>query len=432
MATGVDQPGGVPGTSPITVEDDAASANGLYYTFAEVFASPYGADFPGLGTTPESYRGIVQLVNGDGVGSATTTIKETNATLICDAGRPITVNPIGSPNRYLIFGEKIVGPNGKPSGKSGCRLVFEGSAVSWSGTVQLYGCQVRCSGTFNYFPGTSGLEGEFVDTIIDCGGSMSLGLPSTGKVKLLFNLDITLTGASTTTVNNLNSDYAERITLFGNTQRLLFTGNSVRVRDIIFGGSPTVSDVRIASATNQWDLAEPIWSGNATQADSSLANSTYINEWWRYLPVSLEGTTGLRVEAVPIKVLDIDLAEVLPLTYTDSEGRIAYGASDLITENCLKVRRGKRTSSVWAWEKRGPFTVRVNMDGVTLPQYAGYEKKFDFSFISQTGGDQYRPLFDVLWLDPPVVAAPQEPILVEDVPAAVPSELRFQVAVPSE
>jgi len=399
MAVGVDQAGG-PGTD-ITYEDNASSANGLYYTFAEVFASPFGAEFTGLGTSPESYRALVSLVNGDGGGTATTTLKETNATLTCDLGKPLNISPIGSANRTMQFGEKILGPNGKPSGKNGCRLVFENSSISWAGIVKAYATQIRCSGTFNYFPGTAGLPGEFVDVIIDTGGSIGLGLPATGKVDLLFNVDISLYGGGTTVVANINSNYAERITIFGTGQRLISTPNAVRVRDLILGGTPTVADVNISSAVNEWDIAEPIWSGNAPQANSNLANSAYINEWWRWLPVTQEERTGAFIASVPLKVLDVDGTEVLPLTYTDVNGMISYGASDLITQNCLKVRRGKRTSSVWAWQKRGPFRVRVNLDGATLGQYPGYEKYFDFEYTSQTGGDQYRPLFPVLWLRGP-------------------------------
>jgi len=93
-------------------------------------------------------------------------------------------------------------------------------------------------------------------------------------------------------------------------------------------------------------------------------------------------------------VLRADGTEVVPLTYTNALGLISYGASDLITQNSVKVIRWKRTAGVEAYSELGPFTVRLNMDGNVLPQYLPREIVFVWPRTTDAFGDTLLPVYD--------------------------------------
>ena len=393
MGVGIEQLGGA-GTI-VTYEDNASAANGLYYTLTEINAflvalpSP---DWPALGTTPVSYRGTVELQNGDGSGTAVTTLKETNATVISDAFSQLSTSAVGSANRTLQFGEKVVGPNGKPMGKDGCRLVFQGGSFSWFGTVKVYGSHIRCA-SLSVLPSSLGLSTEIIDTHIDTSGSPQFGNVS-GPIEYMARVSIALTGAAGTSVGSFNTLNSEDIQIIGTTQRLLSSSLVLRVRGLTLSGTPTVADARIQSGTNAWDLNEFTPTDAVAQFQSSVANSAYINIWAPYSPYVYDLGTNLPIANMPVTLLDKNGATVVPVSYTDANGLISFGSSDLITEDSVKVKRWRTVSSVGEYEELGPFTARLNMDGTILNGYLGTTFSFIWPRRTSAYGDTLLPLYD--------------------------------------
>ena len=156
----------------ILVEDDAnadASLDGIAgsYSFADLALKglPSG-DYADLtaalsATLQKRYGSRASIQNGDGVGTAVTTIKDMNSGLILDSGKTIAVSGVGRANRYLELGERIDGV--KPSAKNGCELIV-GGTLNYQGNFKLYGTTLQAIGTsLTLNPFVPGLVGEIVE-----------------------------------------------------------------------------------------------------------------------------------------------------------------------------------------------------------------------------------------------------------------------------
>ena len=379
-------------------EDDTngdASLDGIAgsYSFKD-FAIKDGVNCVDLATSHQSYRGVASIQIGDG-GSAVTSLQDTNASIIFDASRSLATSAAsGVSGRTLRLGSKIVGANGKPTGRDGCKVVQQASGTL-RGIVQLYATHIRQQvGTFAIQPGASGLACEIVDCILEALGGVALGV--TGQeLALIYNLDITLLGTLTShAITQWNVLNAERVTVMGNTPYLISTAGSVRVRDLVMGGTPTISDLHKTGST-EWDLVEPFFTAAAPQVDLGTG---FVNQWWRFLPHVVDIIDRSNVANCPVRLLDVNGAELLPTTYTSSQGLITYGGTDPITKDTVKVRRG--TGSPFVWTEFSPVTARFNLDGAVLPKYTGLQVTFPWPRLTGAFGDQFLPCLDEVPLVP--------------------------------
>lgn len=373
-------------------EDNAnadANADGINgeYSFKD-FALKDAVNCVDLVTSHQSYRGVAGIQVGDGAGTALTTLKDKNASIIFNASRTLGVSSVGQSNHTIELGTKILGPNGKPSGRDGCKVVAQ-AITTLRGAVRLYGCHWK-QGTSNFSvtPGVVGLLGELIDCIIDSVGTVALGAAAS-ELAEVFNLDITLTGAGASgVVTQWNVLKAQRVTIFtvsGN--QCIATGGTVRVRDLILGGSPGTADLR-NTGVGEWDLNDTIWTGNGPQVSST---NNYINDWRPWQRTAINGNTLAPYANLPMLVLDKNGAIVVPLTYTDAQGNLNYGTTDPVTASSIKARRIIGVTSP-VWEELGPFTARYNLDGATLPQVLGHQEKFNFPRVTGAFGDQLQSI----------------------------------------
>lgn len=408
MADGVSQPGGA-GTT-ISIQNDThadADLDGIndVYSFNDIvlkgLASGDAID-TGCNTADRTIRLRASLQNGDGVGTAATTLKDSNVSVIFDNTKALACSTVGSASRTFEFGEQILGPNGKPSGRNGVKIVA-GASMTLRGIMKFFGCTLRSTtGSLNLIPGSQGLGGLIYNCIFFCQTTFAIGQDSTGRFLNIYNLDLVCNAASPSfVISNWGADQAERVTVAcASPARFVSTGARLRVKDMVFIGSPTEADVN-STGVQDWDFIEPIWSGNIKQVFGFVAG-TYLNEWWRWLPIVIAAESSpAKLQNIPIKVLDKDGADLTGVLYTDSEGLVTYNLVDAtlgIFDDVLKARRFSGTAA--AWEERGPFTVRVNLDGVVRTDYLGTQYQFNFPRRTQTGGDQFAPIFDVIRLVP--------------------------------
>lgn len=373
MAVGVTQPGGA-GTT-IYIYDDASSASGTGYTFTEISAA-FPADFVDNGTNRRSYRAKVSLQIGDtGVGTATTTLTDTRATVIWDNTKTLLTRATQTGSWYLRLGTKI-GTGDQASGVDGCDLTF-GAAVTWPRQAYLYGCTMRqTAGAFQQ----SSLNGasEYVNCIFQSSASgttpMSFGTFGGSEFDNIYNLDI----SHTTTAQVMSNFYAfsaERVTVAcaAPTTFLNTSGISVSIKDLAMFGSPTQSDLRWTSpaTARDWVLVRPKWTGNAPKFSAGNSTShlagdeTY--EYWLYDVKCVDGA-GAGVSGIPVRLTDT-LGNVQVDTTTDTNGRVSFGSG--ITANAVAVMDHYSVSGVYTQRHRGPFLCEVN-----LPSQTGYNNNY--------------------------------------------------------
>lgn len=415
MAAGITQPGGA-GTT-IQMEDntnaDADLDVGLgvdLYTLEDIVLKGLASgDAIDLGTNPadKAWRLRASLQNGDNVGSQPTTLRGKNCTVCFDATKTYSVSTVGASNRRTEFGDKITSPNGKPGGKNGIKFIMAATST-WRGQIFIYGSLIATTvGNINLIPGIN--AGEIINAILQAPGTFAIGQSTTGNLSLVYNLDIVCTSASPANViANWGADQAERVTVECSTpQRFISTGAVLRIRDLVLIGAPTITDL-LHSSTSDWDLIEPVYSGAALQIQTASAGR-YVNEWWRWLPILISASSGAsKIANVPVRLLDLDGVDLLgsgasAIQYTDSQGLIAYNPVDptlTIFDNVIKARRFVGGASA-AWEGRGPFTARFNLDGAILPGYLGTQFQFDFPRrIYGAAQEQLSPVLDVVRLQP--------------------------------
>ena len=389
MAAGCTQPGGA-GTT-ILIEDDThgdAGGDGSY-SFLDI-ATKFPADFVDLGTTPKTYRGKVSVTNGDGVGTSTTTLKDSNCTVIFDAGKTYSVSSTGRSNRFTEFGVKVSGT--KSSGRSGVRLSLGSGTLNIQGNGKFYGSILEAVALLTVAPGASGLTYELYNCLLSAGTSISLGNAS-GAVPTAYNVDMIGASGAAAAVTNFNVTTAERITIGLNSPGLrhIQSGSLIQAKDmVLIGVASGGSSVRNTGAS-PWDLVSPTWDQGAAIND---ATSTTVNEWWPYDVFVISGTSA-PIAGIPVTLYDRTSTAVVDTT-TTATVRIVFGSG--VTANCVKVV----SYALGVSDYRGPFTARINQGSgrnLNWPQRTiVYDQPTSASW---SGGIQYQDVFDIIQLEPP-------------------------------
>jgi hypothetical protein len=426
VANGITQPG-VAGTT-IFLQDDThadASLDGVAgsYTLSDIVAKALASgDAISNGTFQRSYRMKASIFNGDNAGTAATTFKETNCGIFFDSGKTYTVVPTGSANRRTEFGTLVEGASGKPSGRDGVQMVC-GTSLTFRGQILLYGSYIRTtSGAITLAPSSAGLAGEVINCIFQSAGSVLVGNDATGKLQRVYDLKILSSAASSAgAVTQWGADSAERITIVTNTANNFIRSTSrIRIKDLVLIGTLTgivPFDLNNISSFD-WDLVNPTFSGNTPQYDNS--SISYINEWFGFDVLTVNGDTGAIVSGIPIQIYD-SFGTLVIDAVTDADGRISYGTVGDITENALKVRRLRKLE--YAFDDFYPFHIIANSGTGSNPAFA--EQDYYINWASRDlpngYGKQFSPMLEVIYLAPPQApAAPPAPMTIEQIP--VPAE----------
>ncbi len=417
--------------TPMTFQDDTlpdASLDALAgsYSFLDLALKCPGT-MVDLGTTQKSFRGLGTIQNGDGVGTAVTTLQDKNATVLFDSGKTYQLSAVGLANRWTKLGTKIQGASGNPGGRQGCALHL-GGLTTLRGNFQLYGTILRQvgSGSILLTPQAAGLTSEVIDCLIETtSGASNVQFGSgAGNIQVVYNTIVVLGG--TGVLNNILVDDCELLTVVvtGTNQYFINTAATFTVADPILIGTPAVADIRYTGAAEA-HLINPTWSGNAPQ---NLVATNYLNQWFDFDVLAADTTTGAVVSSVPIRVYDKNSVLLLD-ALTDAQGWITFGTGLFMDR--LKVARhlGSPTSVL---EEMGPFTISVNEGVGALSGYAGYNYKFTWPYrnLPSGYGKQYARVMELIRMYPPTAPVLPTPVLYGDVPIALDGEIRYEDELP--
>jgi hypothetical protein len=388
MAVGVTQPGGV-GTT-IFVFDNASAADTIAYHFAEISAA-FPADFVDNGTTPKSYRSKVSLQVGDtGVGTAATTLSDTNVTVIFDATKQLVYRNTQLSSWSTVFGTKT-GTGNQASGRSGVNIYSSGTITTIRGNIQLYGSRITATGRLTINNALTGLTGDVVNCLLESTGTGVISGVDFGATGFPFDniYDVDVMGAVVSGAVGITqaivANTMERVTFGGNPPAFIRSSSlGITAKDIAFFGTPVTSDViwTGTAATSNWVFIRPRWSGNAPKFSgggltNDPANGTH--EYWGW-DVKTVDRNGAAVANIPVKLTDI-FGNVAVDTLTGANGQVTYGSG--ISANFTVVRdHYPDAAGAYAVRDRSPFTVEINVGPAANSNYLSRVYKFDWPGLS--------------------------------------------------
>lgn len=381
MAAGVTQPGG--GTTDIFIHDNAAAANGQYYTFAEI-AAAFPAAFTDLGTFRKSYRAQATVQIGDAtVDSAPTTLLDTNSDVYFDALKTLRWRATQTSSWRCKLGTRI-GTGLVAGAKDGCTLAFGATTVP-RGLVELYDSEFITQGT-NVVSTVLGADDNGSE-IVGCtflgmgGGNVTLGT-ATQRFSNIFNVNIF--GSGTIAIGSWGAVHADEIKV-ANASPVAFLrtpSSNVVIRNPLFIGTPTASDWSWSNvgATN-WVLVRPTYSSMAPKfaqlAGGSMAVENGTKEVWIY-KVKLVDENGDAVAGIPVKLTDV-LGNVIVDAISDVNGRVSFVTtfpSGATEQNGVIVMDHYTVSQVYTQRHRGPFLEEINVGAGSSPNYFPKSKLF--------------------------------------------------------
>lgn len=407
LLVGIFRPGGANTTVYIYDDNDATGghAAGSPHTFAEI-AAAFPGEFASLGTNAASYRGLQTLQIGDtGVGTATTTLSDTNSTVIWDNTKTLAWRATQTTSWNTNFGTKV-GSGNQASGKNGCVLVF-GALTSLRGNMAWHGSTIKMTSGALQFSNVAGTTIDMVNTLIQssAAGVSPIVLGPASTTVNIYNVDI-----SHTTANQVMSSFAttsaERITVCATAPTtFLQTGIPlVAVKDLKMFGTPSTSDIRWASiGPINWQLIRPGWTGAApkfTGVSSGNPNlAAAVWEYWLWDVKVVDGA-GVGIANVPVKLTDAT-GEVQVNTVTGSDGQLTYGSG--LTANAVKVMDHYMVGLVYTQRHRSPFLVEINTGASALVGYQSRRYNFywpGYESITTSSGS-FEDVADIVSLGEP-------------------------------
>lgn len=363
LLVGITQPGG--GTNPIVIYDDSDAtgghAAGSPHTFAEI-AAAFPAIFTDLGTNAKSYRSQVSLQIGSGVGSATTTLNDTNSTLIFDNTRTLTWQNSTTTSWNVNLGTKV-GSGNTASGKNGSVVVL-GAATTVRGNLALYGTTLKTTSGAITFASVVGCTNDFQNLLIQSSvtGVAPILPQSLATSAVFYNVDFSHSTTSQVLASFV-STAAERITVCATapTTFLQTAVSQLSVKDLKMFGSPSTSDIRWSGpGPVNWQLVRPGFTLLAPKFSGSAANPNLAAATWEYWlwDVKVVDGAGAGIANVPVKLTDVT-GEIQVNTTTGSDGQVTFGSG--ITANAVKVMDHYMVAGpTYAQRHRSPFLVEIN------------------------------------------------------------------------
>jgi hypothetical protein len=425
MAAGITQPGGA-GTTIMLQDDVHADAGGDgSYKRSEIYAK-YPADFLDVAavlgvTLPKPlFISKVSLQNGDGAGTAATTFKDQDGSLWFATGKTYIVSAVGVANRMTELGIEVPGAIGKPTGRNGMDM-WCGLTPTIRGNMKIHAGKIDTIGGLVFQPGATGLTARLIDMILEATGNMGFGT-SAGEMSFIYNVDgVSLGAGAAGGLVQFNCPSAERLVFSApNASEIIRTGGQVKVKDMVMVGSASnAADMRNSSGIGPWILVDCTYSGLNPQADLATTDI----EDWRTWNLRVMRDAGVTCVSKRVKLLDEDLVAIVD-AITDAEGQVTYGSG--MNAGSVKVRA---TPASLVVNERAPMTLIINDPTFADydPTLESYSRPYTWPGKNYANGRQPSAMNDVITLGPP---QPPVPILLEDVPDALPGEQRYEEIVP--
>jgi hypothetical protein len=331
--------------------------------------------------------------------AATTTLRDTDVTVKFQNTRTLLYRSTQTTSWFTQFGTKI-GTGNQASGVSGCDITL-GATTVLRGQQKWYGSMMRqTSGAVTVTPAADDDGSEFVNTLWQSSASGTSPLPmgaGTTRISNIYNVDISHT-TTAQVISNWGSVSAERITVAAAAPTAFFQGGAagVTLKDVVFRGSPTQSDVRFTavSAVN-WKFIRPKWSGNAAKLSASAVfDITADNglEEARLWDIKVVDRTGAGVASLPVKLTDI-LGNVIVNTTTDSEGRVSFGSG--LEANAVTVLDHYIDDGAYLTRTRSPFTAQINTRDLSGYNGNYLERTYKYDWPGEATGD-YEDVGDIV------------------------------------
>jgi hypothetical protein len=408
----VTQPAGA--GSPIYVYDDAFSASGLGYTFAEI-AAAFPADFVLAG--PLTYLPTVDLQVGDvGAGAATTTLVDTVGSYVKWAATKTLKNRGTQTTSWKFSTGTKVGSGDQASGVTGTVLVF-GAATALVGTHFHYGSTFRQTvGAMQFNPSVNG-TGEMCNCILQsaAAGTAPINVGSSAnRFGNLYNVDISHTTA-VQVMANFFSLKADRISIGGATPTTFIASGSASLtaKDLALFGSPTQSDLRWSGAGSVlWALYRPTWTGNApkfTAATVGNPNITGATVEYRTGVWKIVDRTGAGVSGIPVELTDV-LGNVIFSGTTDSAGEVSYGSGISLNMVPVMDHYVVGATTVYTQRHRSPFTFKANTSDLVGYNSLYLSRSYAFNWPGYesvtTSAGQFEDVGDIVAIEDPIPAGP--------------------------
>jgi hypothetical protein len=408
---GITRPGGL-GTTIFIYDDNNGAgghAVGQPHTAAEISAA-FPLDFVDLGTPlVRSYRSLVTVQSGDGVGTNVTTWQDTRIRIMWDSGRTYLTSSVGQSNRWTKWGTLATGANGEPIGYDGVVADFgtnPGSANGLLGNAQLYGCQLNnynaaaASSRVFLQPGFAGATYDIVDcNVFSLAGTQSYG-SSTSQVARMKRVQAVSLGAGTNgRIVQFNCPDSDRVSFyFPNGDYKMNTGGYVRLAYPNFIGPSSLGEARYSVAGV---MLNPTWSQNTIKPDQIIPA---LEEWLGFGVLLLDKDL-LPIEGARVRVWDEFDGRYVVDVNTGPLGTIDFQAPQSIAEvgivptppfaNALLARGHNNDGFTW----EHTFTLDINSDGAV--PYPSRSQRFTFPYSLFLGTQrQYQPLYLVIQLEP--------------------------------
>lgn len=410
LLMGIFRPGGANTTVYLYDDNDATGghAAGSPHTFAEI-AAAFPGEFASLGTNAASYRGLQTLQIGDtGVGTATTTLADTNSTVIWDNTKTLTTRATQTTSWFLNLGTKV-GTGNIASGKSGSVLVF-GATTTLRGSIAAYGCTFKTTSGSLSITGVSGTNQEFQNCLFQSSiaGVAPIIPQSASTTAVFYNCDFSHATTSQVMASFI-STAAERITVCATapTSFLQTAIPIVAVKDLKLFGSPSTSDIRwSASGPVNWQLVRPGFTGGAPKFSGSANAVSLGTATWEYWPwdVKVVDGAGAGIANVPVKLTD-SIGEIQVDTVTDSSGQVSFGSG--IAVNAVKVMDHYMVGTTYTQRHRSPFFVEINTGSAALVGYQARRYYFNWPGYETvtTSAGTFEDVADIVSLGEPSGAA---------------------------
>lgn len=371
----------------IFVYDNAFSASGLYYTFAEIntafpndFELAVGATTGlGAGTIRKQYISGVNLTIGGQAADGTnaTTLQDSNCDVYFRTGNVLSYRNIPSVLKTQ-FGTKIASTAGGVSYVSGRDGVFIEQAsgnLVYRGQFLMYGSESFVdSGNLQFLDSGASGASEMAGCIQRCGSSVGMVIGNNATA----NFDVYNTTFASTSTGTFVSAMSLR-----NTDNLIFAcaapasffvsgAANMKVSNIQLIGAPTTSDIRwTGGGGTAWYIYQPQFSGSAIVPRFSGVgppSSTPTQEFW-YFNVKVCDPFGNPITGVPVR-LSSDIDGNVVDTKTFGDGDIGFTHTDSGFSNGVRVRDHYGQVS-YAFTDR-TFTATINGYGGAFPPLAGY------------------------------------------------------------
>jgi len=389
VPAGIQQPLG-PGTT-IYVYDSAASANGLFYTIAEIQAA-FPNDFEKMvgavsglvfGGVRKQYLSNVSVIWGgqSSDGSNPTKVQDTNADVFFRLGQ--WQYRIGGGLITTNLGTKRgIGPSGlipaTMAGSDGCGIYQASGSLIFRGDWFVYGSTLLAPLNVQFLS-TGGSQGEAAGNLMRAGLAFTLG-ESLSIGKFYNNICYSPTGINVLAqIKCLDSDGN---TFIGVTPQGIASFSAAtptaRMKNARLIGAPTTADVRVTLTGDASDLK---FLGTIFSDTPSIPRFLFFDdktpaqgaEVWRTFNTKVVDANGNGLVDIPVRLIsDID-GEVVD-TKTFGDGDVGFISAGSGLQNGVLVRDEYREGGVGKVRDR-LFTLIVNMGGGLFPANPAYPSR---------------------------------------------------------